>query len=173
MKVSKISKNYARSVSDVINLDFTVDQVWNIISKKSNLELFHPFCKKNPAIIWTNQQRKDEIHYINGFILQRQFISWKKNVGYDLVIGNKKHKMSFVSWRIKDFKNKSSLSIAIYPYIYNMKSRFYDNYFFELFIRSQLLSYLESVLGGLKWYLENNEPTPKNFFGSHKWFSKK
>ena len=111
---------------------------------------------------------------MNGFILKREFIAWKKNVGYDLVIGNNKHKQSFVSWRLTNKHNMaSSLSISIYPYIFNMGLKFYDIIPFELYIRPQLSSYLDSVLGGLKWHFENNKPTPKNHFGSHKWFSKK
>ena len=65
-----------------------------------------------------------------------------------------------------------SLSISIYPYIFNMGLKFYDRIPFELYIRPQLSSYLDSVLGGLKWHMENNKPTPKNHFGTHKWFSK-
>ena len=63
-------------------------------------------------------------------------------------------------------------SLSIYPYIFNMGLKFYDRIPFELYIRPQLSSYLDSVLGGLKWHMENNKPTPKNHFGTHKWFSK-
>ena len=173
MKVSSISKNYSQSISHQVNFNFSSGQIWRIISKESNLELFHPFCKKNPVISWDNDCRQDKIHYINGFILEREFVSWKKNVGYDLFIGNKKHKKSFVSWRIIEDSKKANLSITIYPYIFNMKPRLKDRVMFELFVRYQLKSYLKSVLSGLKWHLENNKPTPKNHFGSHKWFSKK
>ena len=89
------------------------------------------------------------------------------------VIGNQKHKQSFVSWRINERTPVGcSLSISIYPYIFNMGLKFYDRIPFELYIRPQLSSYLDSVLGGLKWHMENNKPTPKNHFGTHKWFSK-
>ena len=33
------------------------------------------------------------------------------------------------------------------------------------------LKYLNSVLKGYKWYLENNQSVPRNHFGKHKWFS--
>ena len=56
--------------------------------------------------------------------------------------------------------------------LFNMGLKFYDRIPFELYIRPQLSSYLDSVLGGLKWHMENNKPTPKNHFGTHKWFSK-
>jgi|TARA_B100001142_G_scaffold209995_1_gene208141 hypothetical protein len=173
MQVSILANNYLRSITCKKEFDFKREKVWEVISKESNLELFHPFCKKNPVTVWDVDSHQDEIHYINGFILKRKFIAWEKNIGYDLVIGNKKHKQSFVSWRITDREkqNGSSLSISIYPYIYNMGFKFYDRIPFELYIRPQLSSYLNSVVGGLKWHIENNKPTPKNHFGPHKWFS--
>ena len=173
MQISGIANNYLRSITRKVEFDFPREKIWEAISQKSNLELFHPFCQKNPTIIWGAHSHQDEIHYINGFILKRKFIAWRKNIGYDLVIGNKKHKQSFVSWRIIGSTNHSNsiISISIYPYIFNMGFNFYDRIPFEFYIRPQLLSYLDSVIGGLKWHLENNKPTPKNHFGSHKWFS--
>ena len=173
MQVSNIANNYLRSVTVTKEFDHPMEKIWETISKESNLELFHPFCKKNPTIAWEEDRHQDEIHYINGFILKREFVAWEKNIGYDLVIGNKKHKQSFVSWRINDRSSVgSSLSISIYPYIFNMGLKFYDRIPFELYIRPQLSSYLDSVLGGLKWHIDHNKPTPKNHFGTHKWFSK-
>ena len=40
-----------------------------------------------------------------------------------------------------------------------------------LIIKPKLYNYLFSVISGLKYYLENNEEVPKNYFGTHKWFS--
>ena len=53
-----------------------------------------------------------------------------------LVIGNQKHKQSFVSWRINERTPVGcSLSISVYPYIFNMGLKFYDRIPFELSIR--------------------------------------
>ena len=173
MRISKISDNYRNSIRRKIQLSFNVEHIWKAISKESNLELFHPYCKRNPILIWNDDGHEDEIHYMNGFVLKRKFVAWKKNVGYDLVIGNQKHEHSFVSWRLTEFEKPEicSLSISIYPYLFNLGLKFYDRIPFELYIRPKLSSYLDSVLGGLKWHLDNNKPTPKNHFGPHKWFS--
>jgi hypothetical protein len=40
-----------------------------------------------------------------------------------------------------------------------------------MFVKPNLKKYLESVLGGLDWYLKNKKTIPKNHFGKHKWFS--
>jgi len=42
---------------------------------------------------------------------------------------------------------------------------------FEFFVRPRLKSYLESVLGGLKWHVVNQKTTPRNHFGKLAWFS--
>ena len=172
MNISQAAENYVQSITKIKEFDCKPEEVWKIISKKSNLELFHPFCQKNPIIDWSENGHEDEIHYLNGSVMVRKFIAWKTNAGYDLLIGNSKHKQSFVSWRITTKPSKGcSLSVSIHPYIFNMGLKFYDRIPFELYIRPKLSSYLDSVLGGLKWHLDNNKPTPKNHFGSHKWFS--
>ena len=120
MRISKISDNYRNSITRKIQLSFNVEHIWKAISKESNLELFHPYCKRNPILIWNDDGHEDEIHYMNGFVLKRKFVAWKKNVGYDLVIGNQEHEQSFVSWRLSELEKPKicSLSISIYPVSY-------------------------------------------------------
>ena len=96
MQVSSIANNYLRSVTVTKEFDLPKEKIWETISKESNLELFHPFCKKNPTIAWEENRHEDEIHYIRGFILKRKFVAWEKNTGYDLVIGNQKYKQSLI-----------------------------------------------------------------------------
>ena len=84
MQVSSIANNYLRSVTVTKEFDLPKEKIWETISKESNLELFHPFCKKNPTIAWEENRHEDEIHYIRGFILKRKFVAWEKNTGYDL-----------------------------------------------------------------------------------------
>jgi len=55
--------NYNRSIKRQIELNANPEKVWSIISKKSNLELFHPFCLKNPTIEWIDNSHKDTIYY--------------------------------------------------------------------------------------------------------------
>jgi hypothetical protein len=38
-------------------------------------------------------------------------------------------------------------------------------------IKTGLKKYLKSVLGGIRWYLQNENSVPRNHFGKHKWFS--
>ena len=89
MRISKISENYRNSITRKIQLSFNVEHIWTTISKESNLELFHPYCKRNPILIWNDDSHEDEIHYMNGFVLKRKFVAWKKNVGYGKPAGEK------------------------------------------------------------------------------------
>ena len=43
----------------------------------------------------------------------------------------------------------------------------------EFLIKPNLEKYLESVIGGINYYLRTNKIVPKNNFGEHNWFSKK
>ena len=108
MNVSKIANNYVQSVRREIEFDCKPEKVWSIISKKSNLELFHPFCQKNPAIVWTEDNHEDEIHYIKGFVLKRKFVAWKKNVGYDLVL-DEEDKVRAKKLGITNFEKKYNI----------------------------------------------------------------
>ena len=49
--------------------------IWKIISKESNLNLYHPFCKNNDIISWNDDIHHDRLEYLNGVILERKFIS--------------------------------------------------------------------------------------------------
>ena len=156
------------------NKTYHVDnnKIWQVISSPSNLELFHPFCKKNPSLKWSGIDSLDEIHYYNDMILVREFTNWIDGVGYDLFIGKKNGEKSFVSWRIKDQGSNSNLSITIYPHYKNKGNRILNFAPFFIFVKPSLISYLDSVLLGLNYYIENNRKVEKNQFGVHHFFSK-
>ena len=61
-------------------------KIWETISSESNLEFFHPFCKKNNIITWAGDKSEDILVYLNGRTMTRKFVFWEKNFGYDLVI---------------------------------------------------------------------------------------
>ena len=104
--------------------------------------------------------------------MERHFVSWKENKGYSLYIGRKDGRKSHVSWRLKTINdNQTELSITVHPWIFNQGSRSIEFIPFNLFVRPRLKSYLQSVLGGLKWYAEHDKPTPRNHFGKLAWFS--
>ena len=86
--------------------------LWSIISSPSNLELFHPFCDKNPVIKWPGTGSVDQIIYYSGLILEREFINWIDNSKYELLIGENGGEKSFVSWEIKENKDYSFLSVS-------------------------------------------------------------
>ena len=78
---------------------------------------------------------------------------------------------SFVSWRIKQVSKNSLITISISPYLFNKGNKIFNWFPFRVFIRPSLEKYLYSVLGGLKYYLENDKKVEKNQFGIHPWFS--
>ena len=88
-----------------------------------------------------------------------------------LQIGGRKGKKSKVIWEISSEENNTFLSITIYPHFLANAPKFLSFLPYKLLLRPKLTSYLNSVLGGINYYLIEKEPVPKNHFGTHKWFS--
>ena len=162
---------YSRSIGlkKTINCDYL--KLWKIISEKSNLELFHPFCKKNNVIKWSSNDSIDEIEYLNGSVFRRKFYNWIEKEGYDLYIGAHGKPKSHVSWRIKKDDLKTHIKITIHPYLFNLNNHHLNLVPYYLMVKPLMAKYLHSVLNGLKFYAEFDRIVSKNQFGRHIWFS--
>ncbi len=165
------SKPFFRSITSKITIKCTTTDLWTIISSKSNLELFHPFCLKNEVVKWDGIHSEDRLEYLNGRKMKRKFVRWEEGIGYDLYINQLGKPRSFVSWRITKIKEASQIKITVYPYLFNKKYKILMFFPFYIFIYPLLKSYLNSVVGGLEFYLNTNYPVKKNQFGRHIWFS--
>lgn len=148
------------------------EKVWGAISMLGNLESCHPFCAQNPVEVWPGEGSRDEVHYLSGWVLERRFCRWIEGVGYDLEIGRRGGRSSFVSWRIMSVDDQNCiLRIAIYPHMLQnvpMAIRWLPH---VLRLGPMLRKYLSSVVRGFEWYVIHGEPVPRNQFGSHPWFS--
>ncbi len=148
------------------------DKVWEVISMPGNLEHCHPFCAKNPVQVWPGEGSRDEVHYLSGWVFERRFCRWIDGIGYDLEIGRRGGRSSFVSWRIMPVDNQDCLlKIAVYPHaLQNVPAaiRWLPHL---LHIGPMIRRYLSSVVRGFEWYVIRGEPVPRNQFGSHPWFS--
>tara|TARA_B100001057_G_scaffold151365_1_gene151334 strand:+ start:1057 stop:1539 length:483 start_codon:yes stop_codon:yes gene_type:complete len=155
-------------VSNEIILNHNPDVVWEIISSKNALELFHPYCLKNDVIVY---KKKDKLIYLNGLTYIREFSAWKPNNGFELSIGKKRGKKSKIKWKIKTLDIGCEVKISVYPY----RSSKIPKYFYPLvnifIVKPKLRKYLQSVLTGLKFYLDTSIKVKKNQFGKHSWFS--
>ena len=146
--------------------------LWNVISMPGNLELCHPFCESNPVTNWPGAESRDEVHYLNGLVFERQFCKWIDGVGYDLTIGRKGGKKSFVSWRITGMNDSTScLRIVVHPNGLQNAPAAIRWVPYLLKVRPMLKQYLSSVVRGFDWYLTRRTPVPKNQWGVHPWFS--
>ena len=147
-------------------------KIWELISSPGALPLYHPFCEKNPVFAWAGADSHDEIHYFNGVVLARRFSDWYDDVGYDLEIGRKGGRTSFVSWRIAQVKERrSSIKITIYPHALQHVPTIARWLPHLVRLRPQLRSYLQSVVKGLDWFITQGQPVRRNQFGAHPWFS--
>ena len=161
-----------RGISSQLYFNHNSKEVWNVISAPNHLNLFHPFCKKNSIISWEESSHIDMLEYLNGLKYIRKFTKWSPFKGYELKIGKKNGKQSYVVWEIKEMDNTTcTLSITVYPHLLSNYPKIISYLPFKLIIKPKLNNYLFSVISGLKYYLENKEKVPKNNFGKHKWFS--
>jgi hypothetical protein len=160
------------SITASRRIEASPHSVWKAISNPGNLEDCHPFCEKNPVDKWPGVGSKDTIYYYSGMVLYRDFTNWIDGVGYDLTIGKKGGRKSFVSWRItQEQGNISTLSITIYPHILQNIPAAIRWIPHIAYVRPSLGRYLESVVKGFEWFIRTGKPVNKNQFGSHRWFS--
>lgn len=148
------------------------ERVWEVISTPGNLELCHPFCARNPVTAWPGDGSRDEVHYLSGWVFERRFRRWIEGIGYDLEIGRRDGRTSFVSWRIAPGEDAGcTLMITVYPFLLQnvpLVARWLPHL---LYVRPRLGSYLSSVVRGFEWYVTRGQPVARNQFGEHPWFS--
>ena len=169
--INNYIKRYNWFISYSRTIDCPIDKIWHIITMRSNLEAFHPFCKSNRVVEWPGKSSIDEIEYLNVLILKRNFTNWVEKEGYDLNIHQSGKPASHVSWRVMKNGDKTNISIKIFPYIFNQGHKLLNWFPFFFIIKPLLLNYLKHVIGGLKWYAENNIPVKSNQFGKNLLFS--
>ena len=155
------------------SLSASAAQAFSVLERPGHLEPFHPFCQENTALAWDESERRDRIVYLNGKILDRQFVQWTPNEGFELLIGESTNERSLVAWSLQDDSSVSStITITVQPYIYAGKTRVTSATLHALWIRPRLNAYLTSVVNGLNQYLETGERVARNAWGSHPWFSR-
>ena len=77
--------NNILSIKRTRKLDFSKDEVWNVITTPNYLNETHPFCKNNTVVTWPGVGSKDILEYLSGLTFEREFTQWNEN-GYDLII---------------------------------------------------------------------------------------
>ena len=157
-------------ISKGLFLEHCLEDVWKVISMKESLELFHPYCLRNKVISW-DENKADELVYLNGLVFIREFTSWNPYRGFELTIGKKGGKKSRVRWEIVKSNTGCLISITVWPYKSSKIPKILYPLINIFIVRPKLKGYLSSVLNGLNFYLANNTPVKNNQFGTHPWFS--
>ena len=157
-----------------ISINRTADKVWQLLSKPGHLELFHPFCKKNEPIVWKEDlPKKDILIYYNGLEFEGEFLSWIPKKEFELKIGKKDAKKSIVKWILNSNNKTTHLSIVVTPYTSSKIPRVLYPIMFYFIIKPKLKDYLDNVLMGCKYHLEENANIKFNQFGYNSWFTVK
>jgi hypothetical protein len=169
---ARTEQQYAPPVEVAQPISASIEEVWRAISMPGSLEPCHPFCARNPVSVWPGAESRDEVHYLNGRVFERRFVSWTEGVGYELEIGEPGGKRSFVSWELEPLGQEgSALSITVHPHPVESVPAALRGLVHRSYVRPMLKRYLSSVVRGFEWYVVRGEPVPRNQFGSHRWFS--
>ena len=114
---------------------------------------------------------KDTLVYLNDLTFIREITAWDEMKGYELTIGRENGRKSKVVWKIYSENNQTMLSIEIFTHGLKYWPGLFYLFPYLFIINPKLKNYLNSVLGGIDYYLNEKTPVPKNYFGSHRWFS--
>ena len=146
----------------------------DVIKEPGNLSYYHPFCKRHEAIQWPGPGSIDELEYLNGRTLIRDFFNWHEN-GYDLEIGPRnKSKLALVNWIVEGNNQSSTLRVRVNPklkYYSPFKNRFLQIISWYIYIRPMLQSYINHVIDGFEYFINEDKLVKPNQFGKHSWFS--
>jgi hypothetical protein len=146
--------------------------VWEAISAPGGLESCHPFVERNPVEQWPGVGARDVIYYYSGLTYYREFYAWEEWLGYDLMIGKAGNLNSKVSWRIESCgESESSLTITVYPFNISGWKKMVYWLPFLVYLRPLMSKYLDSVVGGYKYFITTGQPVPRDHFGALKPFS--
>ena len=153
----------------------TPQKVWKAISAPGILEKCHPFCKENPVKEWPGIGSRDRIIYNSGVILDRKFIAWEENSGYQLVIGRGAIAAATVVWKIIPQGSESSiLEINIHSYPRVALQRYpalFRPLLQRLYFLPQMKHYVSCVVKGFQFFIETGNPVHRDQFGRNRIFS--
>ena len=143
------------------------EKVWEAIAAPGGLESCHPFVEENPVEAWPGVGAKDMIRYYSGLTYYREFFAWVEGEGYDLWIGRKPQLNYKVLWRVQPCgENESTLTITVCsPGITGWK-KLIPWFPILVYFRPLMKKYLDSVVGGYKYFITTGEPVPRNHFGA-------
>ena len=159
-------------VSNSADFEVSAERLWGAISEPGNLNDSHPFCDSNEVISWENGDRSDRLVYMSGLNYVRRFKTWEEGAGYTLVIGEEGGPQSYVEWDIEPLEDeRSRLTITVYPYILDRLPRLLALVPHTFWVRPRLEAYLNSVVSGFRYRLQEGGRVPRDHFGRHPWFS--
>jgi len=159
-------------VSNSADFEVSAGRLWEAISEPGNLNDSHPFCDSNEVISWEDGDRSDRLVYLSGLNFVRKFKTWEEGVGYTLLIGEEKGSKSYVEWEIDPLgQDRSRLTITVYPYLLARLPRLLAILPHAFWVKPRLQAYLNSVVSGFRYHLEEGDRVPRDHFGKHPWFS--
>ena len=112
------------------------------------------------------------LRYFSGLMFYREFTTWEAGHGYDLMIGRKGRLNSKVQWRLHPFSpDETQLTITVHPMTLTGWKRLIYWLPMLVYLRPLMNTYLDSVVGGYRYFITTGQPVPRNHFGALRVFS--
>jgi len=148
------------------------ETVWMAIERSGNLTDIHPFCAENPVERWPGEDGRDEVHYYSGLVYERDVLTWREGLGYDLAVGPPAGKLAIARWLIEPLAdNRCDFTIEVTSFARaDVPAERREAYISEV-IRRQIPPYLNGVVRGVAHFAETGEPVRRNQFGAHPIYS--
>ncbi|WP_121667712.1 hypothetical protein [Mesonia aquimarina] len=168
-----INTRRAFFIQGKIEINYTKEKIWHIITQPGHLENYHPYCKKHiKTTSWKQIGDTDQGFFYSGKSMKREVIDWQEEKSYKVKIDNDDENLSEVKFSIESKTTEISIfTIEIFTDSYKKIPRPIWYFFAFIFLVPSYKKYLNSILKGLKYYSETGKKVSKNQFGSHKIFS--
>lgn len=155
-----------------VEVDAPARVVWRAISAPGNLTDVHPFCASNDVDRWPGPGSRDHVRYHSGIHYQREALAWHDGTGYSFAVGPPSGATALATWTIEPIdEGRCRFGIEVVPFLRDDVTAEARAAYLSEVVEGALPPYVESVVRGVRYFVESGEPVGRNQFGAHPLFS--
>ncbi|MEX1287984.1 MAG: SRPBCC family protein [Acidimicrobiia bacterium] len=146
--------------------------VWDAIAAPGNLTNVHPFCAANDVERWPGPGSRDRIRYHSGLRYEREALAWDEGRGYAFAVGPPSGATALATWTIEPMgEDRCRFGIEVVPFLRTDVTPAARAAYVSSLVEQALPPYVESVVLGVRHFVESGDPVARNQFGAHSVFS--
>jgi hypothetical protein len=162
----------AAPIAVTVDVDAPARAVWDAIAAPGNLTNVHPFCAANDVDRWPGSGSRDHVRYHSGLHYERQALAWDEGRGYAFAVGPPGGATALATWTIESTgEDRCRFGIEVVPFLRTDVSPTARAEYVAGVVDGALPPYVESVVHGVRHFVESGDPVARNQFGPHEVFS--